>query len=84
MTDVVVNRAGNVLTIGFLGSDTLNGQDLTLTASGGATVAGSSGPVFQTVDVKAASGTFTVGVGAGLASFVARPSATRPPRSRPT
>ena len=82
MTDVTVNRAGDVLTIGFLGNEALELVDLTLSVDAAGLVGDGSGqPVsvelgasslglVQSVRVNAASGSSIVTVGAGLATFV--------------
>ena len=68
VSDVTVNRAGNVLTIGFLGDESLQAADVTL-AAGPANVEAVAQSLVQTVQMNAAAGEYAVMVGAGLAAF---------------
>ena len=81
VTNIVVNRAGDTFTVGFLGNELLDPATLTLT--GNPTGLDQSGDIepkaivvtawsqslTQAVDVHAAGGTFTVTIGAGLGHF---------------
>ena len=81
VTDVVVNRADNVFTIGFLGTQQLANADLTLVADAAGLIADSSGTpasiavqanavnLVQMIRVPATSGAFLVTVGNNVASF---------------
>jgi Ca2+-binding RTX toxin-like protein len=82
VTDVVVNRAGDVFTIGFVGDEQMQASALTIVGdlhtlqndnSGSPTaitVTPWANGLTQAVDVRALSGQFTVTVGATLASFM--------------
>ena len=80
VTDVVVNRAGDTFTLGFVGGENLTAASLTIAtdAAGLTFVPGapasmssavSAQSLTQTVDVHATTGTFTVSVAGGAATF---------------
>src|SRR4030095_12722776 len=81
VTDVVVNRADNVFTIGFLGTQQLANADLTVVADASGLISDSSGTpasiavqadavnLVQMIRVPATSGAFLVTVGNNVASF---------------
>ena len=79
VADVVVNRADDTFTVGFLGGEAMAVPALTADASQleadnsgldpAIAVAADAQSLTQVVDVNAASGTFTVTVGGGLATF---------------
>ena len=71
VTDVTVNRAGDVLTIGFLGGEALEAADVMLAADAAdaAVAAVAAQSLVQALQVNATAGTYSVTVGAGLATF---------------